>query len=164
MNIAVTAKKTTLSEDLRGQIAAVATAASDADRKRCVRPSSSATHRKRCGRCRQAKAKSWSLVSGCGRHRRRRSTITTNCAARFGISAISTIGSKAAATAATLARAHRSCGSLWFGEYVDRALQGAEKAKLRKIYALIDQLSRLLQANPNGICKWPPYPVVEGQW
>jgi hypothetical protein len=53
----------------------------------------------------------------------------------------------------------------WFGEYVPRAFANSQdQAKIRRVFTLIDSLTRLLEQNPHGECKWPPTPTAEGQW
>jgi hypothetical protein len=53
----------------------------------------------------------------------------------------------------------------WFGEYVQRAIESSrDQAKIRRVFTLIDQLTRLLERNPEGECRWPPTPTAEGQW
>jgi hypothetical protein len=52
----------------------------------------------------------------------------------------------------------------WFSEYAQRALSAQDQAKIRRVFILIDQLTRLLERNPDGKCKWPPTPTAEGQW
>jgi hypothetical protein len=52
----------------------------------------------------------------------------------------------------------------WYSEYADRALKMEDRAKIKKIFGLVDLLTRLLLKNPDGECKWPPTPVAEGKW
>ncbi len=51
----------------------------------------------------------------------------------------------------------------WPWEYANRAL-GTDRAKMQKVYQLIDHITHLLETNPDGECKWPPTPTSEGQW
>jgi len=52
----------------------------------------------------------------------------------------------------------------WYGEYVIRSLRSEDRYRMLKVYGLIDHCSQLLEANPEGECKWPPFPAAEGQW
>jgi hypothetical protein len=49
----------------------------------------------------------------------------------------------------------------YLGEYLQRTDRNNPMAK---IFSLILWFSHLMEKNPNGDCKWPMYPHVEGQW
>lgn len=51
----------------------------------------------------------------------------------------------------------------WPWEYASRNLSH-DRAKMQKVYSLIDELTRLMERRPDGECKWPPTPTSEGQW
>jgi hypothetical protein len=57
-----------------------------------------------------------------------------------------------------------ACRSLEVTRRRHRALKTEDRAKIKKIFGLIDLLTRLLLKNPDGECKWPPTPVAEGKW
>jgi hypothetical protein len=49
----------------------------------------------------------------------------------------------------------------YLGEYLQRTDRNNPMAK---IFSLILWFSHLMEKSPNGECKWPMYPHVEGQW
>jgi hypothetical protein len=52
----------------------------------------------------------------------------------------------------------------WPTEYVDRAIDGESRAKIKKLYQQVHLIARLLEDNPEGECLMPPTPKIEGQW
>jgi hypothetical protein len=52
----------------------------------------------------------------------------------------------------------------WMQEYINRMVPSEAGSRIKKIYLLIDKLSRALENNPNGECRVPPPPHIEGQW
>jgi hypothetical protein len=52
----------------------------------------------------------------------------------------------------------------WMQEYINRMVPSEAGSRIKKIYLLIDKLSRALENNPHGECRVPPPPHIEGQW
>ena len=51
----------------------------------------------------------------------------------------------------------------WFIEYLMRNDAGNTN-ELRKVFGIIRTLTRLWEQNPDGECRFPPYPPIEAQW
>jgi hypothetical protein len=49
----------------------------------------------------------------------------------------------------------------WYGEYV---IRNGRDSPMRAIFGLVHWMSRLMETNPDGQCKWPAYPTSEAEW
>jgi hypothetical protein len=53
----------------------------------------------------------------------------------------------------------------WLEEYAQIDIPDHDsKVRIKKVYALIGEITRCLAKNPTGECKMPYTPKIEGQW